>query len=177
MVECVETTLRRHHLPPSRLILEITEDTVISDPARAIARLNDLRAAGVQLSVDDFGTGYSSLSYLRRLPVNEVKIDHSFTSSLATDSDDQAIVRSIIDLANNLSLDVVAEGVESQETWQKLAGFGCHRIQGHHLATPMPVADLRPWLHGYESRLAAILDRRPNRRGMLRAVPTNTAIR
>jgi diguanylate cyclase (GGDEF)-like protein len=176
MLECVETTLRRHHLPPSRLVLEITEDTVISDPARTIARLNDLRAAGVQLSVDDFGTGYSSLSYLRRLPVNEVKIDRSFTSSLATDSDDQAIVRSIIDLANNLSLDVVAEGVENQETWQQLASFGCHRIQGHHLATPMPVGDLRPWLQGYESRLATI-DRGLNRRAMLRAVPTNTAVR
>jgi EAL domain-containing protein (putative c-di-GMP-specific phosphodiesterase class I) len=142
----VDHVLRRHGLPPSRLTLEITEDTVISDPASTIAQLATLRATGVRLSVDDFGTGYSSLSYLRRLPVHEVKIDRSFITTLSASHDDQKIVRSIIDLAHNLSLDVVAEGVEDQPTWDRLTELGCHTIQGNHLAPAMPVPDLQPWL-------------------------------
>jgi EAL domain-containing protein (putative c-di-GMP-specific phosphodiesterase class I) len=142
----VQAVLARYRLPPRLLTLEITEDTVISDPARAIAQLAALRATGVRLSVDDFGTGYSSLSYLRRLPVHEVKIDRSFITTLSANHDDQKIVRSIIDLAHNLSLDVVAEGAEDQPTWDRLTELGCHTIQGNHLAPAMPVPDLQPWL-------------------------------
>jgi diguanylate cyclase (GGDEF)-like protein len=147
----VVSALERHRLPASRLTLEITEDSVISDPDTAIALLTQLRGVGVRLSVDDFGTGYSSLSYLRRLPVDEVKIDRSFIAHLSHDTHDLLIARSIIDLGTNLSLDVVVEGVEDQETWDHLAALGCHAIQGYHLARPMRVADLQPWLHGYST--------------------------
>jgi diguanylate cyclase (GGDEF)-like protein len=151
ILDSVETALRRHRLPPSQLVLEITEDSVIRDPARAIARLDALRATGVRLAVDDFGTGYSSLSYLRRLPVDEVKIDRSFVTGLGDGTGEATIVRSIIDLARNLGLDVVAEGVEDQAGWDHLARLGCDGVQGHHLARPMPAAELPPWLHGYRT--------------------------
>ena len=149
----VKSALNRHGLPASRLTLEITEDVVISDPARAIAQLSALRDTGVRLSVDDFGTGYSSLSYLGRLPVNEVKIDRSFVTSLAGNVEDRKIVRSIIDLAHNLCLDVTAEGVEDQWTWDQLAELQCHSIQGHHLAAAMPIADLGSWLRSVADRV------------------------
>jgi diguanylate cyclase (GGDEF)-like protein len=148
----VASALRRHALPPSRLTLELTEESMMNDPQRTVAVLTALRDTGVRLSVDDFGTGYSSLSYLRRLPVHEVKIDRSFMSSLAIDTADLAITRSIIDLGANLSLDVVAEGVEDQETWDRLVSLGCHAIQGNHLARPMPVQNVPDWLRGYSER-------------------------
>jgi diguanylate cyclase (GGDEF)-like protein len=147
----VVRALEHSRLPAAKLTLEITEDSVISDPETAIALLTQLRAVGVRLSVDDFGTGYSSLSYLRRLPVDEVKIDRSFIAHLSHDTHDLLVARSIIDLGNNLSLDVVVEGVEDQQTWNHVADLGCHAIQGYHLARPMVVGELQPWLHGYTS--------------------------
>jgi diguanylate cyclase (GGDEF)-like protein len=153
IVAAVESALRRHALPPSHLTLEITEDSVMGDPASAIALLETLRATGVRLSVDDFGTGYSSLSYLRRLPVHEVKIDRSFITHLTRDTENQLIVRSIIDLAANLSLHVTAEGVEDQDCWDRLAALGCTAVQGYHLARPLPLEELQPWLTGYQARL------------------------
>ena len=113
---------------------------------RAVALLHQLRDLGVRLSVDDFGTGYSSLSYLKRLPVHEVKIDRSFVAGLAEQGEDMVIVRAIIDLGHHLGLEVVAEGVEDQATWDLLASMGCDLVQGWHLARPMPSAELRPWL-------------------------------
>ena len=152
LLPAVEAVLRRHQLPPSHLTLELTEDCVIDDPDRAIALLDALRGTGVRLAVDDFGTGYSSLSYLRRLPVHEVKIDRSFITSLADDTESQVIVRAITDLGTNLGLHVIAEGVEDQNSWNHLTGLGCHAIQGYHLARPMPPDHLPPWLHGYRTR-------------------------
>ena len=145
----VDAALAAHRVPPHRLTLEITEDSVIGDPAAAIALLERLRERGVRLSVDDFGTGYSSLSYLRRLPVDEVKIDRSFVAHLTHDTHDLLIARSIIDLGNNLGLDVVVEGVEDQDTWDHLAELGAHIIQGYHLARPMPADRLVEWLRAY----------------------------
>ncbi len=147
----IESTLSRHRLPASRLTLEITEGSVMSDPDRAITVLESLRAAGVRISVDDFGTGYSSLSYLRRLPVHEVKIDRSFVTNLARDAEDRIIVRSISDLAANLSLHVVAEGVEDPQAWEHLAMLRCGAVQGYHLARPMDTNDLLPWLVQYRA--------------------------
>jgi EAL domain-containing protein (putative c-di-GMP-specific phosphodiesterase class I) len=119
----------------------------MADPARAIALLHQLRDLGVRLSVDDFGTGYSSLSYLKRLPVQEVKIDRSFVTGLCDQgSEDVAIVRAIVDLGRHLGLDVVAEGVEDQQTWDLLASMGCDLVQGWHLGKAMPVGALVPWL-------------------------------
>ena len=146
LVEEVSRLLRRHGVPASRLTLEVTESSVMADPARAIALLHQLRALGVRLSVDDFGTGYSSLSYLKSLPVQEVKIDRSFVTHLSSQEDDVAIVRAIVDLGRHLGLEVVAEGVEDQATWDLLTSMGCDLVQGWHLARAMPTDELVPWM-------------------------------
>jgi EAL domain-containing protein (putative c-di-GMP-specific phosphodiesterase class I) len=161
LVDEVARLLHKHAVPASRLTLEVTESAVMADPGRAVALLHRLRVLGVRLSVDDFGTGYSSLSYLQRLPVQEVKIDRSFVVALDTEGENVAIVRAIVDLGRNLGLDVVAEGVEDQAAWDLLASMHCDQAQGWHLAHPMPVAELVPWL---EERT------RSGRRGGLRVV-------
>jgi EAL domain-containing protein (putative c-di-GMP-specific phosphodiesterase class I) len=148
----VSLLLRGHDVPPAQLTLEVTESSVMADPARATALLHELRGLGVRLSVDDFGTGYSSLSYLKRLPVDEVKIDRSFVTGLHDRSGDAAIVRAIVDLGRHLGLEVVAEGVEDQETWDLLAEMGCHIVQGWHLGKPMTPGALVPWLDERRSR-------------------------
>jgi diguanylate cyclase (GGDEF)-like protein len=149
LVDEVRRLLRRHGVPASRLTLEVTEGSVMADPARAIALLHQLRALGVRLSVDDFGTGYSSLSYLKRLPVDEVKIDRSFVGGLASQGEDVAIVRAIVDLGRHLGLDVVAEGVEDQQAWDLLQEMGCDVVQGWHLSRAMPTDELVPWLRSH----------------------------
>jgi diguanylate cyclase (GGDEF)-like protein len=161
LVAEVQSLLARHDVPPARLTLEVTEGSVMADPTRAIALLHQLRDLGVRLSVDDFGTGYSSLSYLKQLPVHEVKIDRSFVIGLAEQSADVAIVRAIVDLGRHLGLQVVAEGVEDQATWDLLASMGCDLVQGWHLARPMPVDALLPWLD--KATPSATTGRRPLR--------------
>nr|WP_281371623.1 EAL domain-containing protein [Petropleomorpha daqingensis] len=146
LVDSVARALHRHGVPPARLTLEVTESSVMSDPARAVAVLHELRDLGVRLSVDDFGTGYSSLSYLKRLPVQEVKIDRSFVIGLREQGDDVGIVRAIVDLGRHLGLEVVAEGVEDGDTQTVLSGMGCDLIQGYHLGRPMPAEEFLPWL-------------------------------
>jgi EAL domain-containing protein (putative c-di-GMP-specific phosphodiesterase class I) len=116
--------------------LEITESTLISDPDRTRASLERIAALGVSLSIDDFGTGYSSLSYLKRLPVQAIKIDRSFVKDMLTDQQDMVIVRSTINLASNLGLKVVAEGVEDRTTFNTLRGMGCDLIQGYYSGKP-----------------------------------------
>jgi diguanylate cyclase (GGDEF)-like protein len=148
LVDEVARLLRRHGVPASRLTLEVTEGSVMADPARAIAVLHQLRDLGCRLSVDDFGTGYSSLSYLKRLPVHEVKIDQSFVTGVRETGEDIAIVRAIVGLGRNLGLDVVAEGVEDQRTWDLIAATGCDLIQGWYVSRAMPVADLPGWFRG-----------------------------
>jgi EAL domain-containing protein (putative c-di-GMP-specific phosphodiesterase class I) len=108
------------------------------DPARAQATLDRLSSIGLSLSVDDFGTGYSSLANLKRLPVDGIKIDKSFVIDMPHDPSDAAIVRSTIDLAHNLGLKVVAEGVESHEAWRRLEELGCDLAQGFHVSRPLP---------------------------------------
>jgi EAL domain-containing protein (putative c-di-GMP-specific phosphodiesterase class I) len=120
------------------LELEITESMLMLDPARAKATLERLSAIGLSLSVDDFGTGYSSLANLKRLPVDGIKIDKSFVIDMPHDASDAAIVRSTIDLAHNLGLRVVAEGVESHEAWRRLEDLGCDLAQGFHVSRPIP---------------------------------------
>jgi diguanylate cyclase (GGDEF)-like protein/PAS domain S-box-containing protein len=129
---------------PDRLTLELTESALIeADAPDVLARLHD---TGVRVSVDDFGTGYSSLSYLQRLPVDEIKIDRSFVTSLAPASDNEIIVRSTIDLAHNLGLTVVGEGVEDENVVEMLATHGCDRAQGYFFSRPCAAEDLTPWL-------------------------------
>jgi EAL domain-containing protein (putative c-di-GMP-specific phosphodiesterase class I) len=133
---------------------------MIADPARSKAVLDRLASFGIRLSIDDFGTGYSSLAYLKRLPVHEIKIDRSFVMHMDVDDNDATIVRSTIELARNLGLDIVAEGVESERIWQQLQELECTVAQGYHLTRPVPAAALRDWLRRYEaapteSRIAA----------------------
>ncbi|HDZ39313.1 MAG TPA: EAL domain-containing protein, partial [Marinobacter sp.] len=125
-----------------RITLEVTESALMEDPEEAMATLNRLRALGVTLSVDDFGTGYSSLSQLRKLPVQELKIDKSFVLKLNAEPQDQLIVKSTIDMAHGLGLKVVAEGIENLETWKLLQSWGCNIGQGFYLSRPVAVADL-----------------------------------
>jgi EAL domain-containing protein (putative c-di-GMP-specific phosphodiesterase class I) len=155
LVDRVDRLLAAAGVPPGLLTLEITEGAVMTDPAAAIAVLHQLSGAGVRLSIDDFGTGYSSLAYLKRLPVDEVKLDKSFVIGMTIDPNDAAIVRSTVELARNLGLRMVAEGVEDAETWQALAAMGCELAQGYHLARPMPADQATAWLRRHLKELAA----------------------
>jgi EAL domain-containing protein (putative c-di-GMP-specific phosphodiesterase class I) len=146
LTETVAHLLEAHEVPAGALTLEITESAIVGRPARALTVLRRLRELGVQLSLDDFGTGYSSLSYLRELPVQAVKIDKSFVSRMLTQDSDAMIVRSIIDLAANLGLEVVAEGVEDRAACDRLAALGCDLMQGYYLAPPMTPGGFEQWL-------------------------------
>jgi diguanylate cyclase (GGDEF)-like protein/PAS domain S-box-containing protein len=141
----VETLLARHGVDGSLLQIEITESTVLADPARIRQVLERLAALGIRVSIDDFGTGYSSLAHLRRLPVDEIKVDRSFVMAMDGDDDDATIVRSTIELGRSLGLDVVAEGVETQAIWDRLAALGCTYAQGYHLSRPLPAEALAEW--------------------------------
>jgi EAL domain-containing protein (putative c-di-GMP-specific phosphodiesterase class I) len=132
-------------VPPSRLELEITESVIMAEPMRALEILSRLSGMGIRLSIDDFGAGYSSLGYLQQLPVQTIKIDKSFVVG-ATKNADAVILRSTIDLAHNLGLSVVAEGVESREVWDCLAALGCDAAQGYHISPPVPSDQLTRWL-------------------------------
>jgi len=144
--EDVSRLLAQTGVDASMLVLEITESSVMSDPARTIGLLQRLAGMGVAISVDDFGTGYSSLSYLSRLPVHEVKIDKSFVLDMLRDRNDAVIVQTIVDLGANLGLRVVAEGVEDATTWERLNELGCDVAQGYHLSRPVPAGVLSKWL-------------------------------
>ena len=137
----VRELLQQNVFDPSCLALEITENVIMSDPERSVRYLNDLHAMGIRLVMDDFGTGYSSLAYLRRLPVAQLKIDQSFVAGLSQ-GEDEVLMRSIIDLAHNLKLEVVAEGVESKELCDRLRQLGCDHAQGHFISAPGPAAEI-----------------------------------
>jgi diguanylate cyclase (GGDEF)-like protein len=147
-----DALLVKHRVPAEAFCLEITESAIMDDPARALATLNRLSALGFKLSIDDFGTGYSSLAYLKRLPVDELKIDRSFVMSMEKDLDDAKIVRSTIDLAHNLGLTVVAEGVENSKAWEMLRELSCDEAQGYHMGRPMPASDFIVWSTAWMSK-------------------------
>ncbi len=134
----VASALADTGLPAHQLTLEVTEGVLVRDLDAAATRLSALRAMGVRIAVDDFGTGYAGLSYLTRLPVDVVKIDRSFVQRLATGTDATTLVRSIIDLAHSLHLDVVAEGVETVAEADLLRGMRCQRAQGFLYSRPLP---------------------------------------
>jgi diguanylate cyclase (GGDEF)-like protein len=146
LVDDIDRALATSGIDVSKLILEITETSVMSDAEYAMQVLNRLSAMGLTLAIDDFGTGYSSLSYLKRLPVDEVKIDKSFVLNMENDENDAVIVRSIIDLARNLGLRVVAEGVETTRAWAALRDMDCDMAQGYVISRPLPAAQLTTWL-------------------------------
>lgn len=138
--------LKKHAVSPDMLWIEITESAIMDDPNHAIDTLDRLHALGIHLAVDDFGTGYSSLSYLKRMPIDELKIDKSFVMGMTEHKDDETIVRSTIDLAHNMGLKVVAEGVESEEVLTRLRELRCDLVQGYYLTRPLPPLKLEAWL-------------------------------
>ncbi|MFC8349211.1 putative bifunctional diguanylate cyclase/phosphodiesterase [Streptomyces sp. NPDC057280] len=148
----VAARLARHGVPAGSLQLEITEHVLLEDPQRAADTLAGLTGHGVKMSLDDFGTGYSSLVHLRSLPVSELKIDRSFVARLAVDAEDAEIVRCTLDLAHSLGLLVVAEGVEDDETWERLRDLGCDAVQGWLVAAAMPAEETTAWLRARGSR-------------------------
>ncbi|WP_249522467.1 putative bifunctional diguanylate cyclase/phosphodiesterase [Modestobacter marinus] len=146
IVERVRRALRRHGVPGELLTLELTEGSVVDDTVRNSTVLADLHALGLRLSMDDFGTGYSSLSQLRLLPIDELKIDKSFVLGMSTSSNESFIARSIVELAHNLGLRVVAEGVEDEMTRDLLTQMGCDKLQGFLVSRPLPEDRLEGWL-------------------------------
>jgi EAL domain-containing protein (putative c-di-GMP-specific phosphodiesterase class I) len=146
----IDALLAKWQLPASALQLEITETKIIADFGCARDVLEALRSAGVRVAIDDFGTGYSSLAQLQQLPADEIKIDKRFVRNMEHDENDAAIVRSTIGLGQNLALDITAEGVETQEVFDRLEGMGCDFLQGYHLSRPVPAdaceRELRDWI-------------------------------
>jgi EAL domain-containing protein (putative c-di-GMP-specific phosphodiesterase class I) len=156
--EMVAELLREHAAQPDHLRLELTEGSLLADPEGARENLAALRALGVRIAIDDFGTGYSSLNYLQRLPVDELKIDQSFVQRMASDVGAHSIVRAVIDLAHDLGLGVIAEGVEDLQTWEVLAALGCDMGQGYYFSRALPAQDIIHWidnLHHPRHALAA----------------------
>ncbi|MGY1718598.1 MULTISPECIES: putative bifunctional diguanylate cyclase/phosphodiesterase [unclassified Blastococcus] len=146
LVERIRGALERHDVPGELLILELTESSVVNDSVRESSVLDNLHDLGLRLSMDDFGTGYSSLSQLRQLPIDELKIDKSFVLTMATSQGESFIARSIIELAHNLGLCVVAEGVEDEMTRNQLIAMGCDKLQGFLISRPLPEDRLEKWL-------------------------------
>ena len=150
----VERLLARHSLAPAALQLEITESMIMSDPDRALATVRALSELGVHLAIDDFGTGHSSLANLKRLPIDELKIDRSFVTPMLHQENDLIIVRSTINLAHDLGLQIVAEGVEDAGTLDRLDGLGCDLAQGYHLSRPIPPDEFGLWIAGFHQAVA-----------------------
>ncbi len=142
----VAALLSQHRLDPQQLVFEITESAVMQDQTRALQVLNQLRELGIGLSVDDFGTGYSSLSQLKRMPVQELKIDQAFIRDLDEHSEDAVIVRSTIEMSHSLGLKVVAEGVEYQRSLELLRRWDCDCVQGYFISRPMPAEAFEAWM-------------------------------
>jgi diguanylate cyclase (GGDEF)-like protein len=147
----VASMLARVGLDAHSLVLEITEGSLIHDPHRSAQILDKLSGMGVRIAIDDFGTGYSSLAWLKRFPVDEIKVDRSFVTDLVDDDSDAAIVRSTIELGRSLGMLVVAEGVETAEVLERLAGYGCDVVQGFLVSRPVPAAQLVTWLRARDS--------------------------
>lgn len=156
--DTVRSMLARWRVPADQLVLEITESAIVSDAVRAAETVSRLNALGVRISIDDFGSGYSSLAYIRKLAIAELKVDKSYVFNMTRVNDDMVIVRTLIELAHNLGLQVVAEGVEDQETWDALANLGCEVSQGFYMSRPLCASDFTAWLHesqwGLEGGLA-----------------------
>ena len=145
-VESVEAAIRTHGIDPSCLKLELTEGAILNDIANGMTKMKALKALGVSLSLDDFGTGYSSLSCLQQLPIDQIKIDQHFMRDIASGSHDGMMVKTIIDMAKNFSLNVIAEGVETEAQVAFLKKNGCQAFQGYLFGKPMPIEQFNAWL-------------------------------
>jgi len=138
LLETISTALRNSGLPAHLLELELTESILIQDVDIGMETLSELKNLGIKLSIDDFGTGYSSLSYLKKLAIDKLKIDQSFVADLTIDADDDAIVKTIIQLGHSLQLTVIAEGVENATQLAQLIKYGCDEMQGYYYSKPIP---------------------------------------
>ncbi|MDQ6805178.1 MAG: EAL domain-containing protein, partial [Actinomycetota bacterium] len=152
----VHKLLARWEVAPEQLTLEVTENVILADPERVIGVLTALKRIGVSLSLDDFGTGAAALSYLRRLPLDELKIDRSFVMAMEHSHIDDVIVRSTTELAQRLGLRVVAEGVETATALARLERIGCEEAQGFFLQRPVPATEIQPWIALDERRARRI---------------------
>lgn len=141
LVELFERALETWDVPASRIVIELTESAMMEEHHGAMETLDRLKALGVALSMDDFGTGYSAMSRLRNLPLSDLKIDLLFVQNMLTSASDEKIVRSMVGLAQNLGLKVVAEGVEDKETLERLRELGCDKVQGYYMGRPLPEAE------------------------------------
>lgn len=146
LVGYTKMLLEKNNIAPDRMIMEITESAMMQDPALGLNLLNQLNDMGIQISIDDYGTGYSSLAYLKRLPVNEMKIDRAFIKDMASDEDDKLIVSTTIEMGHKFGLRVIAEGVEDSETVELLKLMDCDQVQGYFYAKPMPIDELYAWI-------------------------------
>ncbi len=163
LVRRLREILAEARVPAHRLELELTESMLMANPEQSISTLTQIKALGVHLSVDDFGTGYSSLAYLKRLPINTLKIDKTFVGDLTTDPDDEAIVSTVIMMAHSLGLDVIAEGVETNDQLRYLTEQKCDEVQGNLIRRPLDA----------DSILQFLLDRRsPNEARKRERTPT-----
>ncbi|MFZ4626679.1 MAG: putative bifunctional diguanylate cyclase/phosphodiesterase, partial [Rhodoferax sp.] len=145
-VDKVLATLARTQANPKRLKLELTESMLVEDVEAIIAKMGLLKAHGVTFSLDDFGTGYSSLAYLKRLPLDQLKIDQGFVRNIVTDPNDAVIARMVVLLAESMGLSVIAEGVELQAQADYLAHLGCHAYQGYWFSRPLPLVALQAFV-------------------------------
>jgi len=144
-VEMFETVCSQNQLDPSRITVEVTESAVMSQPELAIERLTELRNIGFRISLDDFGTGYSSLSYLKHIPAHELKLDRSFVVNVCHDSSDERLVRAVIDLARDMGISTVAEGVETEDVALRLSELGCDKVQGYFYSRPLDSLAFEQW--------------------------------
>lgn len=146
LVRQIQSALRIWNVPPEALILEITETAVMDSPEQSLTCLKEINDMGIKLAIDDFGTGYSSLAYLKMLPVSELKIDKSFVQQLASDPDDRKIVESIINMAHNFDLKVIAEGIEDEASYEILMELGCEIAQGYLVSRPLKPEQFKKWI-------------------------------
>ena len=142
-VDKIHGLIERYGIEPGYLEIEITESALMIDPSHCFDTINRLSSMGLKLYIDDFGTGYSSMAYLKQLPINALKVDRSFIRDMNSNIHDETIVRSVINLAHNLGLKVVAEGVEDKETMDALRELMCDQVQGYYIARPMPWDELQ----------------------------------
>ena len=141
---------------PKRLKIELTESMLVQDVEDIITKMSILKMKGVSFSLDDFGTGYSSLSYLKRLPLDQLKIDQGFVRNILTDPNDSAIARTIVALANSLGLSVIAEGVEIEAQRNFLERLGCHAYQGYLFSRPMPMSALETHMQQFDAAVGEV---------------------
>jgi EAL domain-containing protein (putative c-di-GMP-specific phosphodiesterase class I) len=161
-IDEVLSCIRRAGIPPNRLKLELTESLLAENIDANMAKMRNLKDLGVSLSVDDFGIGYSSLSYLKHLPIDELKIDRSFIKDILVDGNDAAIAGTIIGLCRNLGLEVIAEGVETEEQRAFLARQGCHRYQGYLFCRPLPIEELEAFIDSAAGGAGVLLRPEPS---------------